>query len=181
MSFDRMASREATILDSYFKSTSQGGGDGVKEKLNSPTTAEKLDVTCGMNLKEKKMIKIKWDEEFGRLRKEGNLFWLGGKDELEMSRKREEDGEEKMIVGEGKNLKIKGKGASLINFKQVMGDNVLGWFLPIGRTQVMEPLIQLIQGLVRMDFGDRGKIGRKFFSEEIASFHFLCKSILASL
>lgn len=134
MSFDRMASREATILDSYFKSTSQGGGDGVKEKLNSPTTAEKLDVTCGMNLKEKKMIKIKWDEEFGRLRKEGNLFWLGGKDELEMSRKREEDGEEKMIVGEGKFLKIKGKGASLINFKQVMGDNVLGWFLPIGRT-----------------------------------------------
>lgn len=136
MSFERMTSREAVILDQYFKSEFKGGGNGGEKPS---TTAEKLDLSCGMHLKAKKLLKTKWNQEWGELRKEGNLWWIGGEDELKMSRKREEDQVENEFESkenqDQKGLKIKGKGAALLNFKEVMGDNLIEWLLPVGKSK----------------------------------------------
>lgn len=141
MATERMKSREAVILDQYFKSESKGGGNGGEKP---PIVAEKLDLdfSCGLNLKAKKNLRIKWDREWGRIRKEGNIWWIGGPDELKMSEKRAEagqkDSDESFPEGsreDRKDLKVKGRGASLVNFTQVMGDNPISWLLPIGKSK----------------------------------------------
>ncbi|PWN45455.1 hypothetical protein IE81DRAFT_339389 [Ceraceosorus guamensis] len=108
MAFERHKATEAALLDAYFSDRGQGGK--------------------GLHLKEKHEIRKEWDSLWGRVKKEGNLWWLDGASHANQS---DANGAEK-----NQTSSTAGREASpaWTNFKQVIGDEWYGWLLPIGKS-----------------------------------------------
>lgn len=80
MSFDRQNRAEETLLSAYFSNAGYGGP--------------------GLKLKERREVRRKWDAMWGRMKKEGNLWWRDAKDE---------------------------KSAARVNWEAIMGDKWYMW------------------------------------------------------
>ncbi|SYW78624.1 related to Zinc finger DHHC domain containing protein 2 [Ustilago bromivora] len=107
----RVQGRERVLVDRWFgmQKGKQGALGGLKQK--------------------RKMIRD-WDEEWGKLTKEGNRWWLANSDEVHYGAEGERDkeaGKDKQAVG-GKR-----KGAARTNVEQTLGEKVWMWVLPIGK------------------------------------------------
>jgi palmitoyltransferase len=125
MGYERQKTREDILIDRWVVDSARHEGRPKPDWF--------------AQIRSRNAMKAKWAEQWGKPKTEANLFWLDGV-------------HKPMIVGKESELKdltqttIQTTDQAIIkplawwnaigpNWRQAMGDNVLGWFLPIGRSR----------------------------------------------
>ncbi|PWY98444.1 hypothetical protein BCV70DRAFT_201758 [Testicularia cyperi] len=142
MGISRISGRERVLVDRWFGMEANRDKSGFK------------------NLKAKREMVREFDREWGGLSREGNLWWIGGRDELdfqnssysEPSQQHNQTNTDQLQHPEQSQLEktshhpqtatstsrtqrqINGKGAWKTNLSLALGSNPLLWILPLGRT-----------------------------------------------
>lgn len=130
MGYERQKTREDILIDRWVVDSAEHEGRPKPDWF--------------AQIRARNAMKAKWAEQWGKPKTEANLFWLDGV-------------HKPMIVGKESELKsitqhtarnsddptkpLSWWNAVGPNWREAMGDNVLGWFLPIGRSRNASGLV----------------------------------------
>ncbi|SNX83032.1 related to Zinc finger DHHC domain containing protein 2 [Melanopsichium pennsylvanicum] len=144
--------RNMTTIEHVGVSKVQGKERILVERWFGVQGGKKSGGLGGLNLKAKRAMVREWDREWGAWTREGNMWWLGGSDELSYPDTRV-DGTQDGGVMDGMSIneaqekqtnvptmkkkkqsnKSKRKGAWRTNMEQALGSNLLLWVVPVGK------------------------------------------------
>lgn len=124
MGYERQKTREDILIDRWVVDLAQHEGRPKPDWF--------------AQIRQRKALKKKWAVIWGKPKTEANLFWLDGVRKPMIVGKKSElpENQQSTFQDEEKSIKpMSWWNAVGPNWRQAMGDNIFGWFLPIGRSR----------------------------------------------
>lgn len=125
MGYERQKTREDILIDRWLEDRSKHQG------TSKPSWFQQV--------RERKAMKAKWSQFWGKPKTEANPFWLDGRGPVSLVSLQPSSGVQskagQSIVDHDLTKSLSWWQAVGPNWRQAMGDNVLGWILPIGRAR----------------------------------------------